>query len=51
MENKSNEIEYIPLNNKKPWYKRIFHKKCCKLYNRTLDITHSCIFCKTYIKT
>lgn len=24
-------------------------KKCCKNYNGMLDITNSCIFCKTYI--
>jgi len=24
-------------------------KKCCNNYNGTLDITDSCIFCKTYI--
>lgn len=23
--------------------------KCCKNYNGTLDITNSCIFCKTYL--
>jgi len=23
--------------------------KCCELYNGTVDITNSCIFCKTYI--
>jgi len=25
-------------------------KKCCKSYNGMLDITNSCIFCKTFIK-
>ena len=25
-------------------------QQCCDRYNGTLDITNSCIFCKTYIK-
>jgi hypothetical protein len=24
-------------------------EKCCESYNGTLDITNSCIFCKSYI--
>ena len=24
-------------------------KKCCKNFNGTLDITNSCVFCKTYM--
>ena len=25
------------------------YKKCCENYNGDVDITHSCIFCKTYL--